>query len=446
MEAVSPLRETSSRAGVKRRLLLLVRQRPAIGRIMNAMNDATPDRAQLRGTATAGTKGPYALYEERVAAGTLRRDPDQERVARRLDRLWSELSVWHPEKAAPPVPKRKGLWGFVSEKLPELFEKGGAKDQEPPRGVYIVGRVGRGKTMLMDLFFSCAPVAKKQRIHFLTFMQEVHQRIRALKQANPGISDPIPPLAQTIAQDANLLCFDEFQINDIADAMILGRLFEALFAAKVVIVATSNTVPGDLFQNRPGADAFKPFIAIIQRHLDTEELDSETDYRRGREQDDATWIVPADETARRRLDNIVARYGQGHTPQAVTLEFSGRSLPIPHAQGPVARFDFTSLCSRPLGPNDFLAIAHRFPVIVIDDIPELGPDDANVARRFITFIDALYDNGNLLFVSADARPDDLFPAGEGADAFARTASRLMEMSSESWLARAHAPGGCLSRP
>ncbi|MFT8717966.1 cell division protein ZapE [Acetobacter sp.] len=408
---------------------------------MNVMN-ATPSSAQQ--------SGPFALYEERVADGKLRRDPDQERVARRLDRLWQELKNYHP---APPRPaeEKKGFLAKVARKLPhrvsELLGQGDENaDIDVPRGVYIVGRVGRGKTMLMDLFFSCVSMQKKQRIHFLTFMQEVHQRIRALKDANPGMSDPIPPLAQTIARDATLLCFDEFQINDIADAMILGRLFEALFAEKVVIVATSNTVPGDLFQNRPGADAFKPFIAIIKRHLDTEELDSETDYRRGREQDDTTWTVPADQTAKTRLDKIVARYGEGHPGGKVTLEFSGRTLPVDHAQGPVARFDFTSLCGRPLGPNDFLAIAHKFPVVVIDDIPALGPDDANVARRFITLVDALYDNGNLLFVSADATPDHLFPAGEGSDAFARTASRLMEMSSESWLARAHAPGGVLSRP
>ncbi|NHN92410.1 cell division protein ZapE [Acetobacter sicerae] len=405
-----------------------------------------PLSAQSRTSGQPQASGPFALYEERVASGTLRRDPDQERVARRLDRLWVELEAYRPAPVKPPE-ERKGLLSKLVSKLPELLNRTDERvDDGIPRGVYIVGRVGRGKTMLMDLFFSCVTIEKKQRIHFLTFMQEVHQRLRALKEANPGMSDPIPPLARTIAQDATLLCFDEFQINDIADAMILGRLFEALFAAKVIIVATSNTVPGDLFQNRPGADAFKPFIAIIKRHLDTEVLDSETDYRRGRDQDDTTWIVPADETARRRLDKIVARYGEGHPVEKVTLEFSGRSLPVDHAQGPVARFDFTSLCSRPLGPNDYLAIARKFPVIVMDDIPSLGPDDANVARRFITLIDALYDNGNLLFVSADDSPDNLFPSGEGADAFARTASRLMEMSSESWLARAHGPGGVLSRP
>ncbi|GBR05335.1 cell division protein ZapE [Acetobacter oeni] len=416
---------------------------------MNVLNDRSADRVSDLVSAVAAVPqdvGPLALYHARVADGLLRSDPDQERVAARLDRLWTELKTYHPPPVPPePEKEKKGFLASVMRRLPAVLHRE-KEGPPPPRGVYIVGRVGRGKTMLMDLFFSCAPLKKKQRIHFLSFMQEVHQRLRRLKLENPGMSDPIPPLARTIAADATLLCFDEFQINDIADAMILGRLFDALFQEHVIIVATSNTVPGDLFQNRPGADAFRPFIAVIHRNLDTETLDSETDYRRGREQDDTTWIVPADETARHRLDKVVARYGDGHEPEEVTLEFSGRTLPVDHAQGPVARFDFTSLCSRPLGPGDYLAVAKRFPVIVVDDIPALGPDDANVARRFITLIDALYDNGNLLFVSADATPDQLFPEGEGADAFARTASRLAEMSSESWLARAHAPGGCLSRP
>ncbi|MDG6094042.1 cell division protein ZapE [Acetobacter sp. AN02] len=387
----------------------------------------------------AALKGPRALYEACIASGQLRPDPDQVRVAARLDQLWHELRGWTP--APPPAPAAKGfLGGLMSRLRPE------AEPPKPPRGVYIVGRVGRGKTMLMDLFFSCATIEPKRRIHFLKFMQEIHTRLRDLKRQNPGMADPIPPLADEIRDEARLLCFDEFQINDIADAMLLGRLFEALFARQVIIVATSNTVPGDLFQNRPGADAFRPFIAIIRRELDTAELDSENDYRRGREQDDATWITPADETARRRLDRIEERYaGDAKAEETVLHLAAGRDLEVDHARGPVARFAFNSLCAKPLGPPDFLALAQRFPVIVVDDIPALTPDDANVARRFITLIDALYDNGNLLFVSADDTPDHLFPEGEGSDAFARTASRLAEMGSESWLERAGQKDDRLSR-
>ncbi|MFT8431528.1 MAG: cell division protein ZapE [Acetobacter orientalis] len=382
---------------------------------MNKMN--------ISGARALEQQGPLAVYQARIASGDLKSDPDQARVIERLNQLWQELAQKPPQPAAPS----KGLLAGLMRRI---------KASEPvpcPRGLYIVGRVGRGKTMVMDLFFGCAPVQRKERIHFLRFMQDVHQKLHALKAANPGMSDPIPPLAKTIAGRAELLCFDEFQVNDIADAMILGRLFEALFTAGVVIVATSNTEPGELFQNRPGADAFKPFIAIIKRELDTVELDSQRDYRRGRQQDRETWLVPADTKAKTRLDEIFARYAQGETAQPVTLEFSGRSFEVDQAAGVVARFDFNSLCGKPRGPNDYLALAKQFTVLVIDDIPKMGQDEANLARRFITLIDALYDNGNLLFASAEATPDQLFTTGEGSDAFARTASRLAEMGSESWL-------------
>ncbi|WP_415431021.1 cell division protein ZapE [Acetobacter orientalis] len=377
----------------------------------------------ISGARALEQQGPLAVYQARIASGDLKSDPDQARVIERLNQLWQELAQKPPQPAAPS----KGLLAGLMRRI---------KASEPvpcPRGLYIVGRVGRGKTMVMDLFFGCAPVQRKERIHFLRFMQDVHQKLHALKAANPGMSDPIPPLAKTIAGRAELLCFDEFQVNDIADAMILGRLFEALFTAGVVIVATSNTEPGELFQNRPGADAFKPFIAIIKRELDTVELDSQRDYRRGRQQDRETWLVPADTKAKTRLDEIFARYAQGETAQPVTLEFSGRSFEVDQAAGVVARFDFNSLCGKPRGPNDYLALAKQFTVLVIDDIPKMGQDEANLARRFITLIDALYDNGNLLFASAEATPDQLFTTGEGSDAFARTASRLAEMGSESWL-------------
>ncbi|MGO2959062.1 MAG: cell division protein ZapE [Acetobacter sp.] len=373
---------------------------------------------------TVAQQGPMAVYQARIASGDLTSDPDQKRVIERLDQLWQEL-----DHMPVPQPQAKGLLAGLVRRI-----KTPAPPQHP-RGLYIVGRVGRGKTMVMDLFFACAPVQRKERIHFLRFMQDVHQKLHALKAANPGMTDPIPPLAKTIAGRAQLLCFDEFQVNDIADAMILGRLFEALFAANVIIVATSNTDPGELFQNKPGADAFKPFIAIIKRELDTVELDSQRDYRRGRQQDRETWLVPADKRGKQRLDEIFARYAGQEKPKSVTLEFSGRSFEVDQAAGPVARFDFNSLCGKPRGPNDYLALAKQFTVLVIDDIPKMGQDDANLARRFITLIDALYDNGNLLFATAEATPDQLFTTGDGADAFARTASRLAEMGSESWLAQ-----------
>ncbi|NHO15176.1 UNVERIFIED_CONTAM: cell division protein ZapE [Acetobacter peroxydans] len=386
------------------------------------------------GPTAAMRQGPLAVYRQRVAAGELNGDPDQARVVERLDRLWRELATMPARPVQAPQRAEGGALGRLSGLARRFLQAPAATPVVArPRGLYIVGRVGRGKTMVMDLFYACAPVMKKERVHFLRFMQDVHQKLYALKKANPGMADPIPPLAHAIAEQAQLLCFDEFQVNDIADAMILGRLFEALFAAGVVIVATSNTEPGQLFQNRPGADAFKPFIAIIRRELDTVELDSPRDYRRGREQDQETWLVPADERARTRLQHVFDRYAGGEQLQPVWLEFSGRTFEVDQAAGPVCRFDFNSLCGRPLGPNDYLALARRFPVVIIDSIPSMGMDEANLARRFITLIDALYDNGNLLFASADAPPDKLFTQGEGSDAFARTASRLAEMGSESWL-------------
>lgn len=383
------------------------------------------------GPQAATRQGPLAVYQQRIAAGDLNGDADQKRVVERLDKLWHELAAM-PDQTPTPVKEAGGrglLSGLVRRLRPQTTETSAPR----PRGLYIVGRVGRGKTMVMDLFYGCAPIRQKERLHFLHFMQDVHQKLHDLKRANPGMADPIPPLADAIAARAVLLCFDEFQVNDIADAMILGRLFEALFARGVVIVATSNTEPSQLFQNRPGADAFKPFIAIIRRELDTIELDSPRDYRRGRQQDNETWLVPADTTARSRLDEIFTRYANGEKAAPVVLEFSGRSLEVDMAAGPVCRFDFNSLCGKPLGPNDYLALARRFPVVLIEGIPCMGQDEANLARRFITMIDALYDNGNLLFASAEAPPDALFTQGEGSDAFARTASRLAEMGSESWL-------------
>ena len=370
-------------------------------------------------------QGPLAAYQARLASGELRFDPDQERVVKSFNQLWMQLGNLPPRRSAP----RPGLLtGLLRRVKPEPQVK-------RPRGLYLVGRVGRGKTMLMDLFFECVPLQRKERIHFLRFMQDVHKTLYDMKRSHPNMADPIPPLAKNIASRVDLLCFDEFQINDIADAMILGRLFEALFAEGVIIVTTSNTVPGELFQNRPGADAFKPFIAIIHRELDTVELDSPRDYRRGRQQEQTTWITPADSQAKKCLDEIFEKYAAGQEARPYTIQLSGRTFEVDQAAGSVARFSFTSLCEQPRGPGDYIALAKQFPVILIDDVRVIGDEETNLARRFITVIDALYDNGNLLFVSAEASPDELFTTGEGADAFARTASRLAEMGSESWLER-----------
>jgi cell division protein ZapE len=365
-----------------------------------------------------------------VARGELAPDPSQEYAARRLQMLWETL------RGYDPVPLRlngNGLLGrLLRRKAAEL-----AAPEGTPKGLYLVGEVGRGKSMLMDLFFGTAEVERKQRIHFHRFMQTSHTRVFAWKQANPDGTDPIPPLADTIAREAALLCFDEFQVNDIADAMILGRLFQALFARGVVVVATSNIAPDDLFKGQPGHDAFLPFIALIKQRLDIVMMDAGRDFRRERMRGMRTWHVPADAFSRRALDEAFVTLTGGVEPRPVTLTVNGRKLVVPAAAEGVARFDFFELCGTALGPGDYLAIATNFHALVLDGIPRLSPDNYDVARRFINLIDTLYDQRVKLVASADATPDQLYRRGENAKMFERTASRLDEMQSEDWLEQEH---------
>ena len=267
-------------------------------------------------------------------------------------------------------------------------------------------------------------------------MQDAHATMHAIKREDPEVDDPIPPLADQLAARAALLCFDEFQVNDIADAMILGRLFEALFDRGVVVVATSNTAPDDLFKGKPGQDAFRPFIALITQRLDVLELDAARDFRRQRMRGMRTWHVPADAMSRRALDAAFAELTGGAEPGPLTLTVSGRKVVVPQAAEGVARFDFAGLCGTALGPGDYLAIATRFHTVIVDDIPRLSPDNYDEARRFITLIDTLYDQRVKLLASAAAQPDKLYQRGENAAMFERTASRLDEMQSEDWLAPA----------
>lgn len=378
---------------------------------------------------TASGDGPQAVYQAKVKGGELRADPVQAMAVEHLQALWQRLRAYDPPRHAPP---RKGLF---SRWL------GGAQnpaaDQTAPRGLYMVGDVGRGKSMLMDLFFDQAQVARKQRVHFHRFMQDVHARLHAWERAHPREEDPIPPLADETAAQAALLCFDEFQINDIADAMILGRLFQALFARGVVVVMTSNTAPQDLFKGQPGRDAFLPFIAILERHLEVLPLQGERDYRRARLHALRTWYVPADARADQALDEAFTDLAEGVPAQAETLEVMGRPFTVPLAAGGVARFDFQTLCGQPLGAGDYLALASRYHSLVLDGIPRLSPDNHDEARRFITLIDALYECRVKLVASAQTVPDKLYQEGEGARAFERTASRLEEMQSQTYLDLPH---------
>ena len=370
--------------------------------------------------------GPLAAFHERLRQALLDPDPGQEHVARRLDSLYEALRTRRPAAKA----------SFGRRGIGRLFGRGDTTSSRP-RGLYIVGDVGRGKSMLMDLFFERATVARKRRIHFHRFMQDVHGRLFAMKRAHPELTDPIPPLARAIASEACLLCFDEFQVNDIADALILGRLFDGLFASGVVVVATSNVRPEDLFQNRPGRDAFKPFIASIRREMDTVFLDGPRDYRRGGIRGIVTWHVPADRRADARLDAAFRRLSGGAETAPVTLTVMGRRLLVEQAAGAVARFDFDALCGRPLGAGDYLAIASRFTSLVLDGIPRLGPENFDVARRFIVLVDALYEHKVKLVASAADQPDRIYRRGDGARAFERTASRLEEMQGQVYLDLPH---------
>jgi cell division protein ZapE len=380
-------------------------------------------------TNVASSAGPLPAYRAMVARGELADDPSQEHAALRLQTLWETLRGYDP---APIHPGGGLLNRLLRRRTEEPLAPEGT-----PKGLYLVGEVGRGKSMLMDLFFASAAVTRKQRIHFHRFMQTSHARVFAWKNANPDGTDPIPPLADSIARDAALLCFDEFQVNDIADAMILGRLFQALFARGVVVVATSNVAPDDLFKGQPGRDAFLPFIGLIKQRLEIVMMDAGRDFRRERMRGMRMWHVPADEFSRHALDEAFATLTGGATPKPVTLTVTGRAVIVPAAAGGVARFDFSSLCGTALGPGDYLAIATNFHTLVLDGIPRLSPDNYDVARRFINLIDTLYDQHVKLIASADAMPDQLYRRGENAKMFERTASRLDEMQSEGWLEQDH---------
>jgi cell division protein ZapE len=350
-------------------------------------------------------------YRQAIARGELRADPAQEKAARRLHQLALALA------------EKRGFSFFRTK-------------PKPVRGLYIWGDVGRGKTLLMDLFFAEAVVGKKRRAHFNSFMVEVHARIHAERQRTDG-SDPIPVIARAIAEDVRLLCFDEFQVTDVADAMILGRLFDRLFAEGVIIVATSNTAPDRLYEGGLNRQLFLPFIAEIKRRLEVVELNGPTDYRLQRIAGLNVYLTPLGREADAAMDAAWQRLTDSSRGKPCSLPVLGRQVPVPRAARGVARFDFQDLCAKPLAAADYLAVAQEFHTLLLDRVPVLTPDMRNEARRFILLIDTLYDEGVKLICSAAAPPDALYPQGDGADAFRRTASRLAEMQSEDYLRRGH---------
>ena len=368
----------------------------------------------------------HAHYKALVASGAIEADPAQRRAAEAFAALEERLSGYKPIK-------KQSLLG-------RLFAD---KDEPPPHGLYVHGEVGRGKTMLMDLFFQQSGVAHKRRAHFHEFMAEVHERIYAYRQniARGEIEDGdvIALTAHAIFDEAWLLCFDEFHVTDIADAMILGRLFARLFGLGTVVVATSNVAPDDLYKGGLNRALFLPFIAQITNHMDVLRLDARTDFRLEKLQGAKMWLVPADGEADKAIDKAWAKMTGNAPCRPRDIAIKGRKLHVPCSAHGVARFAFADLCEKPLGAGDYLRLAHDYHTILIDRIPVMDYGDRNAAKRFISLIDTLYDNGVKLMASAAADPVSLYVATDGVEAneFKRTSSRLIEMSSESYLALPH---------
>jgi cell division protein ZapE len=367
-----------------------------------------------------------AQYRSLVTSGAIEADPAQARAVEAFAALDEQLSRYRPAR-------KQGFFG-------RLF---GDKNDAAPRGLYVHGEVGRGKTMLMDLFFEQSQVMHKRRAHFHEFMADVHERIYNVRQsiAREEIpdTDVVHLTASSIFDEAWLLCFDEFHVTDIADAMILGRLFAQLFELGTVVVATSNVAPENLYKGGLNRALFLPFIAQIEAHMDVLRLDSRTDFRLEKLAGVKMWLVPADDAARTALDNAWIKLTGGAAGAAVDLTVKGRKLHVPQSAHGVARFSFADLCEQPVGASDYLRLAHDYHTLMIDDIPAMDVADRNAAKRFIALIDTLYDNAVKLMASADADPLSLYRATDGTEAmeFQRTASRLIEMSSESYLALPH---------
>lgn len=371
-------------------------------------------------------RGPLPRYLELVESGALARDPAQEDAASRLQAL-SEALTARPAGGFP------------------LFRSRPA----PLKGIYIWGAVGRGKSLLMDIFFNNTAARSKRRVHFHEFMAETHDRIarwRALDEKSKrrrrrtrkfSLDDPMPPVAADIAAGAKLLCFDEFQVTDIADAMILGRLFEALFSEGVVIVSTSNRRPDDLYKDGLNRQLFLPFIAMLKSRLDVVELDAERDYRLDRLSGAPVYYSPLGPEADAAMDRAWTAMIAGAQEHSETLTVKGREIAAPRCARGLARFHFDELCARPLGAADYLAIVRRYGAIFIDHIPQMGPEKRDEAKRFVTLIDAVYESRTKLVCSAAAAPGDLYPKGDGAFEFERTASRLFEMQSREYLGAEH---------
>ena len=365
--------------------------------------------------------GMLARYEKLIASGELRDDPDQRRAAARLDQLQKDLEADKPG----------GLLG-------QLF----GKKSERPEGVYMWGGVGRGKSMLMDLFHETLSLSEKRRVHFHAFMQEVHDGMRLARENVEG--DPIPPVAARISEDVRVLAFDEMVVNNSADAMIMSRLLTQLIREQhVVVVTTSNRPPHDLYKDGLNREHFLPFIDLIGEELDVVGLNGPTDYRLDRIGDLQTWHTPLGDEATAKVREAFFRLTDfapddaANVPSEELPVGKKRTIHVPKSLKGVGVFSFKRLCAQARGAPDYLAIARAFHTVIIVGIPQMGPEMRNEAARFVTLIDALYEHRVKLFATAETRPDDLYKSGDGSFEFERTASRLNEMQSDEYMALGH---------
>ncbi|MXO59535.1 cell division protein ZapE [Altererythrobacter salegens] len=370
--------------------------------------------------------GLLARYDALVAAGELRPDPDQRAAAERLQRLQDELE-------APP-PKRRWY----------TYRIGTPAGRPDPRGVYLWGGVGRGKSMLMDLFFETLDIKHKRRVHFHAFMLEVDRMMAEARKKQS--QNPIIATSLKIAEQVRCLAFDEMVVKNTADAAIMGRLFTSLIQGGVTVVTTSNRPPADLYKDGINRSLFLPFIALVEKELDVVELDGPTDYRLDRIAGLDTWHTPLGDASTAQVREAFFRLTDyppedaAHVPSADLDLGGGRTLHVPKSLKGVAVFSFKRLCGQPRGAADYLAIAQAYHTVIVVGIPVLGPDNKDEAARFVTLIDTLYENNVKLFATSAAEPESLYPSGEGSFEFARTVSRLKEMQSDDYMARGHGLG------
>jgi cell division protein ZapE len=370
------------------------------------------------------TEGPIFRYRDLSATGELKPDTAQELAAERLQSLYHALLRYKPRSGKKGWMQRFGL-------SPDI-------DKPPPQGIYLYGGVGRGKSMLMDLLFQTVPIQTKDRVHFQAFMRDIHAETHRLRQL-PGddVGDPIPGMADGIADSTTLLCLDELEVRDIADAMIVSRLFQRLFERGVVVVATSNRHPDELYKDGLQREKFVPFIELLKTKLDVLALESQQDYRLGRLMGSPVYYTPLGPAADEALDQAWSRMTDAAAPKPDNIKVQGRRIDIPASAHQVARFAFSDLCEKPLGPADYMAIAAQYATVIMSGIPQMTEDKKDSARRFVTLVDALYEHRTVLICSAAAPPTELYLGREGGFEFQRTASRLIEMQAVDYIKQRH---------